>query len=116
MLLAGEKGQTLHLQQVLYTPSFHKNIVCVGAFVKKADYEVQISGQSLRMSRKGMTGHLDFQSNKNGMLYYFCGTRMPGKTNTAMTVQTISDAKNKIDINDTHDRFGHIGEAALRAT
>jgi hypothetical protein len=41
ILLNGEKGQTLLLKRVLYTPSFHKNIVCVAIFVKKANYEVQ---------------------------------------------------------------------------
>ena len=33
-----------------------------------------------------------------------------------MTTSTVTIKDNKIDINDTHDRFGHIGEAALRAT
>jgi hypothetical protein len=89
-----------------------------------------MSGQSLRMPCRSMPGHLDFQSKKNGMLYYFCGTRMPGMTNTAMTIQTILDTEGektfqdnktanqklaKIDINNTHDRFRHIGETTLRA-
>ena len=52
-------------------------------------------------------------------------------TNTAMTIQTILDAKDektfkdnktenqkqaKSDINNAHDRFGCIGETAVRAT
>ena len=131
VLLNGEKGETLLLQRVLYAPRFHKNIFCVGAFVKKDDYEVQISGQSLRLTRKSAQAHIDFRSETNGVLYYFRGKRAIGEaSHAAMTTSTVTNKDDnttpdnkttnqkleKIDINDAHDRFGHIGEAALRAT
>ena len=39
VLLNGKNRATLLLQQVLYTPRFHKNIFCVGALVKKDVYD-----------------------------------------------------------------------------
>ena len=47
VLINGEEGKRLLLQQVPYPLRFHKNIVCVGAGVKQDNYKVQVRGKNV---------------------------------------------------------------------
>lgn len=118
ILLSGTDGQMLLLKKVLYTNAFHKNIISIGTFVQKGNYEVKIKGSTLSLMKTGHTGQLDFKSNEENALYYFKGTRKDQTkvmyTETEQTTPTT--VQTRMDINEAHDKFGHIGEAALRAT
>ena len=70
----------------------------------------------LKDDRSG--GQLEFMSKGSDVLYYYEGVRTePTTVMTAATKQTEPTVGvNKMDINEAHDKFGHIGEAALKAT
>ena len=92
------------MQQVLYVPRFHKNIVCVEAFVKKDDYKVQRSGQSLWLTRKSAQAHINFRSKTNGVLYYFQGTKAIGEaSHAAMTTSTVTNKDDNMTPDDGPD-------------
>ena len=110
VLVTSSNGKTLHLKKVLYTPLFHKNIVTIGVFVQKSDYEVSIKGQTLSLSKTNELENIEFKSEGKELLYYFEGTRDLGTIETVMTSTTttqppvIIPAKQiKIDINKAHD-------------
>ena len=95
----------------------------IGVFVQKSDYEVSIKGQTLSLSKTNELENIEFKSEGKELLYYFEGTRDLGTIETVMTSTTttqppviIPTKQIKIDINEAHDKFGHIGEVALRAT
>ena len=116
--LQGQTGQTLLLQKVLYAPNIHKNIVSIGAFVKTGNYHVQIKGSTLSLLKSDGSGaRLDFTSSEHNVLYYYKGKRVE---TTAMSISTEPEKHvtevTKMDINEAHDKFGHIGQAALCAT
>jgi hypothetical protein len=121
--VTSSNGKTLLFKKVLLTPLFHKNIVSIGVFVQKSDYEVSIKGQTLSLSKRNELENIEFKSEGKELLYYFEGTRDLGTTETVMTSTTITQPpvitpakKIKIDINEAHDKFGQIGEVALQAT
>ena len=88
VLVTSSNGKTLHLKKVLYTPLFHKNIVSIGVFVQKSDYEVSIKGQTLSLSKTNELENIEFKSEGKELLYYFEGTHDLGTTETVMTTST----------------------------
>jgi hypothetical protein len=73
-------------KKVLYTPLFHKNIVSIGFFVQKSDYEVSIKEQTLSsLSTTNELENIEFKSVSKELLYYFEGTHDLGTTETVMT-------------------------------
>ena len=126
-----DTGEAMMLKKVLYAPSFKKNIVSVGTFVREGNCSVTMTGNKMTLSKRGSDKTLDFISNGTDVLYYYKGIR--ATTDSVMALETSTENENPktskgdetmskaekpktIDINVAHDRFGHIGEAALRAT
>ena len=61
------------LQQVLYTPNFHQNIVSIGQFARRGGSEVLMRGSTLRLRKEASTHELTFKCNSNSVLYYYKG-------------------------------------------
>ena len=119
ILLTGQNGQKVLLKKVLYTNCIHKNLISIGTFVLKGNYEVTMKGSNLTLLKNdGLKGQLDFKSNGKEALYYFKGKRQESSNVMYADTQPARPvpSKTRMDINEAHDKFGHIGEAALRAT
>ena len=117
--LQGPGGETLILKKVLYAPNIHKNIVSLGVFVRTGKYNVQITGPKLSLRKDdGSGGQLEFVSKGSDVLYYYEGVRTEPTTVMTAATKQVEPTVNitKMDINEAHDKFGHIGEAALKAT
>ena len=131
-LTNGEK--TMTLKDVLYTPKFHKNIVSLGVLIRDG-FDLSVTGSTMTV-KKGRGGHISFNRETNGVLYYFKGSRASyadvvsmviaplsqgadSTKNLSTNTHTVMSGEDKMksqDINEAHDIYGHIGEAALRAT
>ena len=126
----GSGEQSLKLLRVLYAPTFSKNIISIGLLF----HHDQQNNASVIWSTTGMVlktlqgGVLNFP--KDGFLYYYEGvrTQMPISTEYCdSNYETVLDAtvastkpkepkRISIDINVAHHKYGHVSEAALRAT
>ena len=110
-------NETLLLKNVLYTPTFHKNIISIGTFVRDGKYELGMKHNKMTLTKAGKTETLDFKRDHSDVLYYFQGTRgiYPGGSDI-LSAEVITTKLTSMDINEAHAKYGHIGEAALRAT
>jgi len=138
-ILITNKTCSMLLRKVLYTPHFHKNIVSIGQFVKNGGCEARMKGSELSLHKEGYDNELTFSCEDQGVLYYFKGKRTlqsetvlsihdsttnrtpdptPTNTKTVTQLPTANSTKKptQIDINEAHDKYGHISEASLRAT
>ena len=98
----------------LCQPNFHKNILSIGQFVREGNFEVGIHKDKMVLTRTSDRASLNFHSDGNSVLYYMKGKRETvGDMENAMT--TVIPEGKKMDINEAHDKFGHICEDALRA-
>ena len=138
-VLISNGAKHLKLTRVLYAPTFSKNIISIGLLCDKNARDNSIvtwtsSGMNLK-TKQG--GELNFK--KEGVLHYFEGTRTPVSTvmsaevcdnnenavtelpadvPTSESTKTSTNKKRNvtIDINQAHEKYGHVSEAALRAT
>ena len=61
--------QTMTLKDVLYTPKFHKNIVSLGVLIRDG-FDLSVTGSTMTV-KKGRGGHISFNRETNGVLYFF---------------------------------------------
>ena len=138
-ILITNKMCSMLLRKVLYTPHFHKNIVSIGQFVKNGGCKARMKRSELSLHKEGCDNELTFSCEDQGVLYYFKGKRTlqsetalsihdsttshtpdptPTITKTVTQLPTAKTTKKptQIDINEAHDKYGHISEASLRAT
>ena len=48
-------NETLLLKNVLYTPTFHKNIISIGTFVRDGKYELGMKHNKMTLTKAGKT-------------------------------------------------------------
>ena len=110
-------NETLLLKNVLYTPTFHENIISIGTFVCDSKYELGMKNNKMTLTKAGKTEMLDFKCDHSDVLYYFQGTRgiYPGGSDI-LYAEVITTKLTSMDINEAHAKYGHIGEVAWRAT
>ena len=70
-LANGER--TMTLKDVLYMPKFHKNIVSLGVLIRES-FNFSVTGSTMTI-KKGH-GHISFNRETNGVLYYCKGSRV----------------------------------------
>jgi hypothetical protein len=105
-------NEMLLLKRVLYTPSFHKNIVSIGMLLHNSCYGIKMQGNAMILMKKGSTNVLCFKQTNNEVLYYFEGTRELMNElilNVELTREVATPNRmTQIDINDAHEKLGHI--------
>ena len=85
-LTNGEK--TMKLKDVLYTPKFHKNIVSLGVLIRDG-FDLSVTGSTMTV-KKGRGGHISFNRETNGVLYYFKGSRTSYADVVSMVIAPLS--------------------------
>ncbi len=54
-------NETLLLKNVLYTPTFHENIISIGTFVRDSKYELGMKNNKMTLTKTGKAETLDFK-------------------------------------------------------
>ncbi len=96
-VLVKNGGQTLQLKQVLFAPTFTKNIISLGLLCtnSRADNAV-VTMTAHKMSLKTKSGgHLKFKTD-DGVLFYFQGIRQHPTVSEVFNSETIANLINKI--------------------
>jgi hypothetical protein len=135
VILRNNQGTSLVLREVLYVPGA-QNIISGTRLVNCKSHTVQLGSQGFTTTcNNGLLGSLTMGLNDLNGLWYFAGKReQPSRKEcvSAVTHNNMVDNKlgnksfspysnsqssyAKIDINEAHQRLGHMGETALRET
>jgi hypothetical protein len=108
-LQSTEGPEGMILKDLLFIENFKKNIVSIPRLFKNGA-KINWSENSLTL-RNGGTQKLEIKKDKDESMFYFKATRKKS-AGTAMTM----DKKTSMDINEAHEKGGHVHESVLKKT
>lgn len=104
-LTISTEGGVVKLLDVKVAPTFAKNIISTVS-LEKAGNKIEMSDGVMTISDS--TGKYSVKvSRNNGMLYYLTGSPVVGSVHAVET-------KEKMDINEAHDKYGHASNVPLK--
>ena len=99
-------GGVIRLQDVKVAPTMAKNIISTVS-LEKAGNKIEMSDGVMTISDR--TGSHSVRVSRNsGLLYYLTGTPVVGDVNAV-------EPKEKMDINEAHDKYGHASNNPLKS-
>ena len=114
------KGLIVNLNRVFYVPQFNKKVISVPRLSDEG-YHFTFKGKACEVHLPN-GGIYTVQSSIDTLYYWNVVTRQEvvGSTQNVQDLSLVSAVKPKskpiVNINDMHDKYGHLGETLLRKT